>query len=518
MRNLTLATLTALVARCAATWPHPHPPKDLPPVTSEALQALISLDQLESGAQQLQSIADAAGGNRVFGSKGHNDTVYFLYDTLLATGYYDVELQEFIELFSGGTASLSINGEVQDANIFTYDSSGSASASLVAVDNLGYEVADYSTEVSGNVALISRGECPFALKAANAATAGAAGAIIYNNVPGPNIAGTFTEPGDYAPAVSVTQEDGEALLAQLEAGTPVTVELEVNAVLENRTTFNVIAETKGGDHENVIALGAHTDSVEKGPGINDDGSGTIGILTVALALTKFAVTNAVRFGFWTAEEFGLKGSEHYVSTINQTAGEITKIRAYLNFDMIASPNYAYFIYDGDGSSFNLTGPPGSDAIEADFQAFYVSVGENYSATAFDGRSDYGPFLENNIPSGGLFTGAEDIKTAEEVEQFGGTADEPYDSNYHQAGDTIANLAWDAFLLNTKAIANSIALYATDLSKIPPVTSTTPAKRAWYPSRELTASGPRKARTALAEKRSVSRKRHTGCKKGHAVAI
>ena len=184
--------------------------------------------------------------------------------------------------------------------------------------------------------------------------------------------------------------------------------------------------------------------------------------------------------------------------------------------MIASPNYAYFIYDGDGSAFNLTGPPGSAEIEADFQAFYVANGENYSATAFDGRSDYGPFLKNNIPCGGLFTGAEDVKTAEEVEQFGGTADVPYDSNYHQAGDTIANLAWDAFLLNTKSIANSIALYSTDLSKIPPVTTTTPAKRAWYPRSELSASGPRKARTSVNTRRSVTQKRHAGAK-GHAVA-
>jgi Zn-dependent M28 family amino/carboxypeptidase len=295
MRCLSLPVLAALAAPCAATWPK------LPPVTSEALQALISLDQLASGAQQLQTFADAAGGNRVFGSKGHNDTVFFLYDTLLSTGYYDVELQEFIELFSGGTVSLTANGEVVEADLFTYDSSGSASAPLVAVSNLGCETTDYPPEAANAVVLISRGECPFAQKALNAAAAGALGALIYNNVPGAISGGTLSEPDDYAPAVSISQEAGLELLAQLEAGTPVTVELEVNAVLENRTTYNVIAETKGGDHDNVIALGAHTDSVEKGPGINDNGSGTIGILNVAIALSNFTVTNAVRFGFWSAE-------------------------------------------------------------------------------------------------------------------------------------------------------------------------------------------------------------------------
>ncbi len=202
MHTLTLATFTAFAAQCAAAgWPHPHPPKPLPAVTSEALQALISVDQLARGAQELQSIADANGGNRVFGSKGHNDTVYYLYDTLVATGYYDVYLQDFVELFSGGTGSLSTNGEVQEIEIFTYDSSGSASAPLVAVANLGCEIADYPPETTGSVALISRGTCPFALKASNALAAGAVGAIIYNNVPGEVAGGTFSEPGDYAPSL-----------------------------------------------------------------------------------------------------------------------------------------------------------------------------------------------------------------------------------------------------------------------------------------------------------------------------
>ena len=233
---------------------------------------------------------------------------------MLATGYYDVYLQDFIELFSGGTASLSTNGEVQEAELFTYSSSGSANAPLVAVSNLGCEVADYPPEVSGSVALISRGECPFALKATNAATAGAVGAVIYNNVPGAVAGGTLSAPGGYAPAVSISQEAGQALLEQLKAGTPVTAELEVNSILENRTTFNVIAETKSGDHDNVIALGAHTDSVEKGPGINDNGSGTIGILNVALALTNFAVKNAVRFGFWSAEVSSMQTSPEFKLT------------------------------------------------------------------------------------------------------------------------------------------------------------------------------------------------------------
>jgi Zn-dependent M28 family amino/carboxypeptidase len=189
--------------------------------------------------------------------------------------------------------------------------------------------------VSGNVALISRGTCPFGLKSTLAKAAGASGAIIYNNVNG-SLAGTLGGVGNYTPTVGVTQEVGASLLAQLAAG-DVEVVLDVDATEENRTTWNVIAETKGGDKNNVLMLGGHTDSVFAGPGINDDGSGTVGVHTVAKALTNFEVTNTVRFAFWSAEEFGLLGSKHYLKTINGTLGgnatEVGRIRAYLNFDM-----------------------------------------------------------------------------------------------------------------------------------------------------------------------------------------
>jgi carboxypeptidase Q len=128
---------------------------------------------------------------------------------------------------------------------------------------------------------------------------------------------------------------------------------------------DVIAQTIGGDQDNVIAVGAHSDSVFAGPGINDDGSGSIGILEVAERLSAYSTNNAVRFGWWSGEEFGLLGSEYYVSTLNES--EAAKIRLYLNFDMIASPNYYYAIYDGDGSDFNITGPPGSAEAEAFFE-------------------------------------------------------------------------------------------------------------------------------------------------------
>jgi carboxypeptidase Q len=214
--------------------------------------------------------------------------------------------------------------------------------------------------------------------------------------------------------------------------------------------------------------------VFNGPGINDDGSGIVGILEVATQLTGYAVNNSVRLGFWAAEEFGLLGSYHY--TENLSPEEAAKIRLYLNFDMIASPNYILGIYDGDGSAFNQTGPAGSAEAEVFFEEFFAANGLNSVPTDFSGRSDYAGFLNLGIASGGLFTGAEVVKTEEEAELFGGEAGVSYDVNYHQAGDNMTNLAFDAFEWNTKAIAAAVAEYATSFESLGPVNGTATVNR------------------------------------------
>lgn len=269
------------------------------------------------------------------------------------------------------------------------------------------------------------------MKTAFAGASGAVGAIIYNNIAGTVSGGTLSLPerpqGPYVPVASVSQADGLTLLADIAAG-PVTATLTVFSVMETRTTHNVFAQTKSGDQNNVVVAGGHTDSVGAGPGINDDGSGSMGLYEIALQLPKWSVTNAVRFAFWSAEEFGLVGSETYVNSL--TAEEQNKIALYLNFDMIASPNFGYFIYDGDGDAFGIAGPPGSAQIEKLFEDYFAEVGLASAPTAFSGRSDYGPFLQVGIPSGGLFTGAEGIKTEAEAALFGGKAGEAVCSPNH----------------------------------------------------------------------------------------
>jgi Zn-dependent M28 family amino/carboxypeptidase len=452
-----------------------------PLVSSKALQNKIKLKDLMSGSQKLQDFANANGGTRVFGSGGHNATVDWLVESLEALDYYDVVKQPFTELFATGSAAITVDGAPLEANIMTYTPGGSGTGQLVKANNLGCAAEDYPVETEGNVAFISRGSCTFAQKSISARAAGAIGAIIYNNVPG-SLSGTLGDPfQDYAPVVGIAQEDSVPLLEKLGAGETVTVDFDVDAIVEERVNFNVIAETKGGDHDNVLVIGGHTDSVAAGPGINDDGSGTVGVLRVAEALAKFKINNAVRLGFWSAEEYGLLGSYYYVNSINGSETELAKIRAYLNFDMIASPNYIYGVYDGDGSAFNLTGPPGSAAIEKEFEDFFRNKGANSVPTEFSGRSDYAAFIENGIPSGGLFTGAEQLKTPEEAVLFGGEAGVAYDVNYHLEGDDIANLNKEAYLLNTKAIAHTVATYALSWDTIEDVDLT---KRRWAADRAV----------------------------------
>jgi hypothetical protein len=145
-------------------------------------------------------------------------------------------------------------------------------------------------------------------------------------------------------------------------------------------------------------------------------------------------SNRVRFAFWGAEESGLIGSEHYVSTLRKS--DIKDIAVNLNFDMLGSPNYARFVYDGDASDTADAGPTGSGVVEDVFTDYFASLGLETEPTAFDGRSDYGPFIDAGIPAGGLFTGAEDTKTPEEEDIYGGVAGLAYDPCYHAACDTL----------------------------------------------------------------------------------
>ncbi len=131
----------------------------------------------------------------------------------------------------------------------------------------------------------------------------------------------------------------------------------VTARVVRTQSANVIADTPGGRADRVVVVGAHLDSVTDGPGMNDNGSGSAMDLEIAKQMQALGVkpTNKVRFAWWGGEEFGLLGAEHYVSTLPKA--ELKNIAVNLNFDMVASPNFVRFVYDGDGSATGTKGQP-----------------------------------------------------------------------------------------------------------------------------------------------------------------
>ena len=247
------------------------------------------------------------------------------------------------------------------------------------------------------------------------------------------------------------------------------VTLDLTSHTEVAESFNVIAETEQGRDDNVVMLGAHLDSVEEGPGINDNGTGSATILEVAVQLAKSHTPhhNKVRFAWWGAEELGLIGSTAYVDELATQEGELDRIATYLNYDMVGSPNYIIGVYDADQSTYPapVDVPEGSVATEDVLTDWFDSTGQPWVDTAFDGRSDYQAFILNGVPASGLFTGADDVKTPEEVALFGGTAGITHDPNYHSAGDTLANVNATALGIMTKAIAASTYSLAWDTSAI-----------------------------------------------------
>jgi Zn-dependent M28 family amino/carboxypeptidase len=459
----------------------------MPPETS-ALRAAVTVEAIRAHQAAFQAIADAHGGTRAAGTSGYEASAAYVAEQLAAAGYrvtrQDFQFPQFEELATPAMARLSPSprdytaGPGADFLTMTYSGSGEVTAAIQPTLTIiippgaepnastsGCAVADFPESTAGRIALIQRGTCPFQLKAANAQAAGAVGVIIFNEgQPGRTEApsGTLGGPGVTIPVVGASFAVGEDLyrLSQEEA---VTVRLFTATRTQILTTANILGDTLQGRDDRVVVVGAHLDSVVEGPGINDNGSGSAMILEIAAQMAALDIrpVNQVRFAFWAAEEAGLLGSTFYVSQL--TEEDLQTIALNLNFDMVGSPNYVRFVYDGDGSDTPSAGPEGSQAVEALFLDYFADPslggGVPTAPTAFDGRSDYGPFIAVGIPAGGLFTGAEGIKTEEEAQQYGGTAGLAYDPCYHQACDTLENNNDEALDEMSDAAAHAVLTWA-----------------------------------------------------------
>lgn len=454
------------------------PDKDLQ--RSEKLRKAVSADSVMTHLKAFQSIATANDGNRAAGTSGYEASAVYVEKELKKAGY-TTSRQSFDFVYENVTkTSLDVKTPTARAVAHAPMSYSPATPAAGVTAQLvtpkvatGCTAAEWEgVAATGKIALVSRGVCSFGEKSKAAKAAGASAAILYNNTDG-ELNGTLGDPAtDYTPTTGITQADGTALLGQLKAG-PVTMTFVLDKVIENRKTFNVIAETPWGDPNNVVMAGAHLDGAPEGPGINDNGSGSGAILEVAKQLNQQRniqgkPANKVRFAWWGAEEIGLLGSTHYVEDlkVNKPA-DLKKIATYLNFDMVGSPNYMIGVYDADQSTYQapVAVPEGSIQTEKLFTSYFDATKQPWVDTEFSGRSDYQAFIENGVAASGLFTGAEGKKTNAEVKLFGGTAGAAYDANYHTAKDDLANVSTKALENNSDAIAHAVLTLATSTKAI-----------------------------------------------------
>lgn len=508
-RNGALLAAASVAALTTAFGSGPAAAAEALPTTAELQAAMngtaklrraLQVEGIQRHQRELAAYARRNDNNRASGTRGFDESSRYVRRKLAAAGY-EVSVQNFSFSLFEETAPPALARVAPDAESFTagtdfltleYSGSGTVAGRLVPTNDIlipppadasstsGCEAEDFpAAPGAGAVALVQRGTCDFLVKAQNAVAAGYAAAIVMNEgQPGREevFNGTLGEEVEI-PVVGTSFAVGRELYQNTQAG-PVTVSVSVTAETTTRQTRNVLADSPRGRADRVIVVGAHLDSVAEGPGINDNGSGSSTILEMALQIARLnlPLRNKLRFALWGAEESGLIGSTRYVESLSEA--ELAKIYANLNFDMVGSPNFARFVYDGDGS---LTpddpplGPPGSAAIERQFQYYFGTQRLASEPTLFDGRSDYGPFIERGIPAGGLFTGAEGIKTPEQARVYGGRAGIAYDPCYHQACDTFSNVNTTALDQMSDAVAFTTMTLANRTTPLAPRPSADAAK-------------------------------------------
>ncbi len=371
------------------------------------------------------------GGNRAAGTPGGRATEELIAARLRAAGWSVRFAPVRFPFFSErSTPRVRVAGRSlragDDVRTLAYSPGGRARAPVVVVGrgraDAGCRTGDWRGFERGRIALVRRGACPFAVKARRAQAAGAAAVIVADpeaTGPGGPVRGTLGAPGLHVPAVAVDADAGAAIARARSA-----VAVDVDAVSATRTARNVIAELPGTDGARVVMAGAHQDSVPDGPGVNDNGSGVSALLALANRLAAGPrPRDTVRFGFWTAEELGLYGSRRYVSVLGRR--ERARLRAYLNFDMVASPNAVVQTY-------------GSGAAETELRRALRATGPLPGRASISGASDHAPFQGAGVQVGGVFTGASERVDRADAERFGAHAGRPADPCYHRACDRLGN--------------------------------------------------------------------------------
>ena len=450
--------------------------------TQEKLLECVTAEGVNEHITAFQAIADANDGDRAAGTSGYDASAAYVADRLEEAGY-EVDLHgfDFTFLPPETLQQTAPSSEIIEAGTIKGSGSGSVTGPVTPVDlalgeepwptdpsesNSGCEASDFEgLDFSGpnDIVLVQEGACLFSIKALNAEAAGAEAVIFFVkdafNIKVGLPIGSVSMLLDGSPSHLTIPVIGTSFLngiALSQEGSEAFVDVKSKSQI---TQYNVIAELPGDEDGNIVMVGAHLDSIQGVAGISDNGSGSAAILETAVQMSEVQPRNTVRFAWWGAEEAGVVGSEAYVTSL--TPEERDEIAMYLNFDMIGSPNYVYFIFDGDNSDAKGAGPgpEGSAEIEKLFESYYTGLNLPFKGTDLSGRGDYRPFMEAGIPVGGIFTGADEIKSLEEAEIWGGTPRILHDPCYHEVCDDIENLDREAYRVNSDAVAFSTLYFA-----------------------------------------------------------
>lgn len=118
-----------------------------------------------------------------------------------------------------------------------------------------------------------------------------------------------------------------------------TIYLKTTVKKETVRVRNVIGVIEGKNPDQIIVLGAHYDHLGTANGYtwngaDDNGSGTVGVMTIAKAIMETGIKPAktIVIALWTAEEGGLLGSRYYIENLTYP---LKKLRLNLNLDMIS---------------------------------------------------------------------------------------------------------------------------------------------------------------------------------------
>ncbi|MCA1835284.1 MAG: M28 family peptidase [Actinobacteria bacterium] len=445
-------------------------PKAASPMASPAAAAATTMDvdAMRADLAELQGIADRNGGTRAVGTSGYDASVRYVSGELRKAGYQVTEQAFTMPIFhETQPAALSIDaggsfaGDEQ-LHALIYSPSGEVSGRVarVGMDHFGNTTgrngcspSDWSEFPAGDVALVGPGSCFRRQQLTNAQQAGAVALVISAPgwPPGAVRRPTLIRPDNLRiPGLAASDQVRDALIAAQDADR--TVHLRVSAATTQGPVINVVGELPGRDRNSAVMFGAHLDSALDGPGINDNGSGVAAVLELARVTARngarggsqTAPAKTARFAFWAGEEEGLWGSTQYVNSLS--GAELHSISAYVNVDMVASPNFARFVYADPAA------PSGSSVITRLFEAAFSSRGQPDEPLDLTGGTDHYAFEQAGVPVGGIFSGATEGKTDAQARTFGGSPG-PMDSCYHLACDRLDRINLDALRQMTEALAS-----------------------------------------------------------------